>query len=488
MYATNHFETAFLNTMRSIDLVAPSSLYIALYISNPGDTGQGTEISYSGYVRRPVSFTLPALLNALFSVPANFVDPYMWLYDTKTYPWTVHLKRINLNAAPQMYLRNEKNILELTYQSDPTQLCTRLYPLGYGEGVNQLNIEAANGGLAYLQSPSSIIAKYGIIERVWIDRQYEDAQSLKQAGLAMLAKLQEPLEQYSVSLAELDGGYFDSAELGKIVRIIDKRVGLDSHSYITGITRNYDDITQSSLTISNAPFDVAQAVADIAGRQRIETAYAQGATQLYSQACQANADKSSGAIIDFYIPAEMRIVNKLVMKIRMEKFRAYSKTATSEDGRGTHTSHSGGGAASTSGLAGGKRTTLEETSVPSNSAGVVNLDKHVHNFWMAEHSHKMDIPSHSHSVDIPGHTHAVTAGIFRYGSSKSFGIYVNGTLKQTVTGSSAELDIAPYLLGSDGLIPRGQWLSVELKPDDLAYFTATLMVQGFCQSRGDRTV
>lgn len=68
MYATNHFETAFLNTMRSIDLVAPSSLFIALYISNPGDTGQGTEISYSGYMRQPVSFTVPAFdatLNAI---------------------------------------------------------------------------------------------------------------------------------------------------------------------------------------------------------------------------------------------------------------------------------------------------------------------------------------------------------------------------------------------------------------------------------------
>lgn len=68
MYATNHFETAFLNTMRGIDLVAPSSLYIALYISNPGDTGQGTEISYSGYVRRPVSFNVPALDAALNAI------------------------------------------------------------------------------------------------------------------------------------------------------------------------------------------------------------------------------------------------------------------------------------------------------------------------------------------------------------------------------------------------------------------------------------
>lgn len=426
------------------------------------------------------------LLSALLSVPANFVEPYIWVYDTKTYPWTVHLRKIDLNVAPQLYIRNEKNILELTRQNDPAQLCTRLYPLGYGEGVNQLHIRDVNGGLPYLQSPASIVARYGIIERVWIDRQYEDAESLKQAGLAMLTKLQEPMEQYSVSFAELDGGYFDSAEPGKIVRILDKRVGLDRTSYITSITRNYEDITQSTLTISNTPFDVAQAVADIAGRQRIETAYAQGATQLYSQACQANADKKSGAVIDFYIPAEMRIVNEVVMKIRMEQFRAYAKTATSEGGRGTQTSRSGGGAATTSGMA-GSRKTLYETSIPS-TWQKDDDSKHVHNFWMEPHDHKFTIPSHTHTVELPGHTHAVSAGIFRYGSPKSFGIYVGGQLKKTVNASGTEIDITPYLLGSSGLIPRGQWLSVELRPDDLAYFTATLIVQGFVQSRGDRTV
>lgn len=41
---------------------------------------------------------------------------------------------------------------------------------------------------------------------------------------------------------------------------------------------------------------------------------------------------------------------------------------------------------------------------------------------------------------------------------------------------------------SDNMIPRGSWLSLEVRPDDLAYISIDLIVQGFIQSRGDKTV
>lgn len=61
MYMTNHFETGFLNTMRGVALTAPSGLWISLLITNPGESGQGTEVTYTGYKRQPISFTVPAM-------------------------------------------------------------------------------------------------------------------------------------------------------------------------------------------------------------------------------------------------------------------------------------------------------------------------------------------------------------------------------------------------------------------------------------------
>ena len=61
MYATNYFETAILNTMRGTTLTAPAAVYLALFITDPTETGQGgTEISYSEYQRQPVTFSAPA--------------------------------------------------------------------------------------------------------------------------------------------------------------------------------------------------------------------------------------------------------------------------------------------------------------------------------------------------------------------------------------------------------------------------------------------
>lgn len=62
MYATNYFETQVLNAMRGTTFSAPSTVYIGLFLSNPGETGSTTsEISYAGYARQAIQFSVPAL-------------------------------------------------------------------------------------------------------------------------------------------------------------------------------------------------------------------------------------------------------------------------------------------------------------------------------------------------------------------------------------------------------------------------------------------
>lgn len=61
MYATNYFENAMLNLMRESSITAPTTVYLALFLSNPGDTGtEGTEITYSNYARQAITFSAPA--------------------------------------------------------------------------------------------------------------------------------------------------------------------------------------------------------------------------------------------------------------------------------------------------------------------------------------------------------------------------------------------------------------------------------------------
>lgn len=498
------------------------------------------------------------LLGALFSIPQGFADPYIWTFNTHTYPWVLNLKKLDMNVKPQLYIRNGHNLMDISRDRTRTTVCTRLYPLGYGEGVNQLGIEDVNDGCPYLQSPKEFIDKYGIIERVWVDRRYENAESLKAAAQVMLNELQEPVVAYQASMADLIYNSADVAvEPGAMVRIIDTELGIDKTTVLTAVEVLHGDIQSSTITIASRSTDIASTVADLADRQRIEMTYSQGATQVYSQSLQENADSKNGLEMDFSIPNEMRIINKVLCKVRMESFRTYSKltstssqqSSTSSSGGGSTVSSTSGGGTSkstdtdggdsvTSGSGGGTRETTEsggsfnKTSgsvqgISSSNTGssdgskgyhthtygvgahthnvsvgahthvvdipdhkhTVKVPSHSHDFTVPAHSHNVTIPSHSHGFTIPGHSHNIEAGIFRFGSPKSFQVLVNGEVKATFTGSSAEIDLTEYLIDEDsGKITRGSWQSLEILPDDLAYIKVSLMVQGFVQSRGDAVV
>lgn len=75
--------------------------------------------------------------------------------DTTSYPWTLNVVRADDTDATE--LRYSRNMEEISEEVLDTDFATRLYPLGYGEGVNQLNIKSVNGGTAYIDSPTQAL-------------------------------------------------------------------------------------------------------------------------------------------------------------------------------------------------------------------------------------------------------------------------------------------------------------------------------------------
>lgn len=483
-----------------------------------------------------------SVLSALFSIPNQFVDSYMWDYDTSSFPWVVHLRKLDPNANPELDVRRGKNLITLRRQSDPQSICTRLYAHGYGEGVNALTFSEINGGKPYIDSPPEYMEKYGLKTRLWVDRRYENAESLLQAAQAMLKELQEPLFEYDIDFTEIDNSFYNRARLGKMVRLI---LGdIQYKTFIIGIKRKYTmEGVDCTLTIANKPKDIADSVAELADRQRIEMTYAQGATQIYSQSLQNNASQDGGLVMDFFIPEQMRIINKVLCKIRMEAFRGFVKTSSSNGGvNQTLTVNSSSQSVSTQSQSTTVRIPSQSTSI-SVSIGRVNVNVNDENstraVWESSgvssadpirpaqghthdirvHHHRLDfdfniptrsvdidipgssssvtipgqrfnitIPGHSHRIDIPPHNHEMTPGIYRFGSSQSFQLFVNGVKKGDFDSTGAEIDLTHMLTDDTGKIPRGRWQTVEIKPNNLAYVSIALSVQGFVQSRGDATV
>jgi phage minor structural protein len=328
------------------------------------------------------------LLNALYSIPKEFAASYMWTFDTTSYPWTINLVEIDKNATPEYYLRAKSNILASGTSADYANICTRIYPLGYGEGVNQLTIREATVdgagnpvesggtryGLPYIQSPQSYINKYGIVEKVLVDRRFEQPNTLYGYAKSMLAIYQEPTMSRTFDVTDLypiTNKPLDDAQIGKICKLTKD----DSIAYITKTVRQWDLAGDLHIDLSTKASDIASNVADLADRIRIESVYAQGATQLYQHSKDANATSDKGMNISLYFPSEMKQINKVMLKLELKRFRYYSSTTagggsintSTGSGGYTSTSTASGGGTSTSTASGGGTT---NTSVASGGGGI----------------------------------------------------------------------------------------------------------------------
>ena len=298
------------------------------------------------------------ILNALYSIPKEFATPYKWTFDTTVYPWKISLRAIDTTVKPEFYLRARSNILSSGTSADYANICTRIYPLGYGEGVNQLTIKDVNEGVPYLESPQNIINQFGIVEKVLVDRRFENAESLKAYAQSMLDVYQTPTMSRTFGITDLfplTNFDWNQAEVGKICKMTQD----ETIAYITKTKWQRDKAGDLQIDLSTKASDIAASVADLADRVRIESVYAQGATQLYQHSKDANATPDKGMVMSLYFPAEMRQINKVLLRLKLNAFRSYSQ-ATNGGGASTITSQSGGSSTVTS-QSGGESTVTSQS-------------------------------------------------------------------------------------------------------------------------------
>jgi phage minor structural protein len=384
------------------------------------------------------------LLGPMLAIPQPFDEDYQWTYNTQVYPWQVNLVKPSEKVTCE--IRYAKNMREIEREIDPSNIVNRIFPLGFGEGVNQLGIEDVNGGVPYLEDASSI-AQFGLKAYVWPDRRFEDAQALKESAQSLLAKWKQPKVVYKVNAADLTkltGAPIHKFTEGALVRIVDpdfgvieQRIHMVSKPDITGAPGDIQ------LEIGSLTDDIATVNADIERKQQVNDAYTQGATNLDSHNYVDNCDATHPAVIRFFLPSDLVNVNTLTLSYETEKFRPYSKatagggattkttssgggtTATSSSGGGTTATSSSGGGVSTSTASGGG-TTQSSTSgggavVSSSFADLSNrsivteqiitgvpYETHIHAVILdgsLNHDHSVSVPNHSHSVSVPSHTH-----------------------------------------------------------------------------------
>lgn len=478
------------------------------------------------------------LLSALFSIPEPFDVAYEWTFNTTSYPWTLNLVEAETVASTRII--QGYNLTGFSIEENPNSLWNRIYPLGAGEGVNQLNIKAVNGGVPYIEDAASI-AQYGLYETVWADKRYESAETLIAAGRSLLTQWKQPIVTWEASALDVSsatGIEADKLRMGKVCRVqldgygtVDLRILKEAKSDLTGSPEAI------SLELGNLGADLGTTATDIAQKQLVNQLYSQGATNILNFGYQDNCDANIPALIPFYLDEDVVNVNTCELTFRTKKFRAYSGVtaggggtvqSTTSGGSTTQTSASGGGSTQTSSSAGESTqtssaggdhrhklavylgSTLIETpklayafgsedtspmrvqaegeardiwtfSSSGNHSHAVTTPAHTHSVNVPAHSHSTTIPNHSHSVTIPEHTHDIVHQIVEdNATASSVVIKVDGVIVPHAATSGDRIDLVPYL-SSDGSISRGRH-EITITPNDNARIEADLILRVFIRS------
>lgn len=82
--ATNYFENLVLGPLRGVPATAPDTVYVGLFLTNPGEAGGGTEVTGGSYARTAVTFGAPAESSAGVQTITNNASV---TFPTSSSPW-----------------------------------------------------------------------------------------------------------------------------------------------------------------------------------------------------------------------------------------------------------------------------------------------------------------------------------------------------------------------------------------------------------------
>lgn len=410
------------------------------------------------------------LADALFSVTEPFSEEFMWTYDTTSYPWTINL--IKPDTKPVCRIRERWNLKDLSVEENPLKVVNKIYALGKGDGINNLNFKKINGGKNYVEDLQSQ-NDYGLIEYIWKDERFTNEESLLASATAMLEKFKRPIVTWKTTAVDLTKSIpskstikipsVDKLRSGQVVQlwtemfgVVNLRIVNEKKSDMFGDPGNID------LEIGYIGETVATTLADLERKMEISKLSSVGATNKDTVTFAENCDENFPLKINFYCEEELKRINKILLTYQTEKYRAYSKAtkgggaivsggttagggayvsgSSTQSGGGTtvgSTSQSGGGSTQTSSANGSHRhlmfrmgsnaqaisSGLVYTAAQSSiggSRGVVLSSKDGDppgDLYTAEaadnHSHTVNIPAHTHdfSVTVPAHSHQFNINI-----------------------------------------------------------------------------
>lgn len=411
------------------------------------------------------TFENGSLLEAVLGVLPPLPQPCALAFDFTTLPWTLHLRRLPQDIASECRL--SRNLTSLTMAVDRTDLCTRIYPLGYGEGADQLTIRDVNGGVPYLDADT--IGLWGVAEAAYADTTITDENTLRAAALAMLDRVKNPVMTVEVAALELSaetGLTLDRFRLGTLCRLALPGSG-DMTLRIVALRRPdaLGDPVQTRLTLSNRTEGASADIARLLKKSLVSEVYSQGAASQFCLPFADNADSEHPAVMRFYLDKDAVHVNAVKVKYALEPFRGYTKAQSGGGGHATVSSEEKLVSSGTSGAVGATGT----------NQSLYGTTNHYHNLI------RVNLPAIE--MTLPSHTHPTALGIYEGETASAVAIEVDGTAVPSAAISGGEFDACAYLSKDGrGKIRRGAWHEIRFTPSGLTRVSVNVYVRTFLRS------
>lgn len=203
------------------------------------------------------------LLSALMDLLALLPDSLMLSFDQHTAPWTLHLLEMSDTDACEGRL--SRNLSGITMVTDGSDVCTRVYPFGAGQGTERISLTPLTGQ-EYLDSDA--VATWGCIAHTFTAQSIFDSPTLLAVAEKYLERHSAPtvsLTATGVDLSAATGEATDRFRLGQLCRLALPDQGVTLHERIIGV-RKPDVISapgQVTLTLSNRISDTSDEIADL---------------------------------------------------------------------------------------------------------------------------------------------------------------------------------------------------------------------------------
>ena len=363
-------------------------------------------------------------------------------------------------------LRYQKNEKTLKKTTDYTNLITRIIPFG----EKDLNIGSVNGGVLYLEDYSYTAE---VRETIWRREDISDPTELMAAAQAYLDQYSHPRVQYSAEMIDLHmlpGYEHETFKLGDIVTIQDEDLADAVKVRLIGYTYDVFQPWKCSIKLGDPMGNHLEGTVEALSGG----AYAQDALkpskslsdllkglQTWQVGSIDSVDATYGLTLNVYLPATTISVLTALLRFKLLKFRAYSKTVASGGGQTVSISTDSSDSTGLEYYSKYSHAHVETGGTTESTKPVIDVNPHKHGI------------AHSHIVS--SHNHALTFGIYEGTTADAITVTINGTDRTAALGGhfhtdQSGLDIKSYLVA-------GQWNTIVLGSSQLGRIDSSVFVQ-----------